>query len=98
MLRHVLWLVICIYCLSRLLCVTEWFSRLQGLDEEGVKAYVAHLQEAFLRPQTSRSGDAVVQNGAAEASSSDDEEDEDEDDKDAATPEDAGRRHVPIPC
>lgn len=67
------------------------------MDEEGGRAYVAHLQEAFLAPATAKSGAAAVQNGAhADSSSEDDSEDEDEAEE-AANPEDAGRRHVPHP-
>ncbi|KAK9903496.1 hypothetical protein WJX75_007153 [Coccomyxa subellipsoidea] len=65
---------------------------LQGLDEEGLRAYVTHLQEAFLSPATAKSGAAAVQNGAhADSSSEHDSEDEDEE-ADEASPEDAGRR------
>lgn len=57
---------------------------------------MTHLQEAFLSPATAKSGAAAVQNGAhADSSSEDDSEDEDEE-ADEASPEDAGRRRVPL--
>ena len=64
---------------------------LQGLDEEGLRAYSGHLQQEFLRPDVtsakrpSRTDDAE-----------DDDDDAEEDNKDAGpAPEDAARRYYP---
>lgn len=66
---------------------------MQGLDEEGLRAYTAHLQETFLRPQGSGAGSATAaaQNGNSDVVSNDEDDDGDSS-KEEAAPEDAGRR------
>ena len=65
---------------------------MQGLDEEGLRAYSGHLQQEFLRPDTSS---AKRPGTTGDAEDGDDSEGEEEDDPGPA-PEDAARRYLQL--
>ena len=62
---------------------------MQGLDEEGLRAYSGHLQQEFLRPDISPAG-----RPSKSAEAEDDDDSEQEEDDAGPAPEDAARRYL----